>query len=68
MLTPFDSIKLTHENEHLVNDLKNEFKMIYHTLLKIDSNRERALAISNLEQASMWATKAICKAQIDKTT
>jgi hypothetical protein len=47
-----------------INALKGEFVAVERVLLDLPGNRERALALTNLEQASMWATKAILEGQV----
>ena len=42
-----------------IADTKDACEALERVLLTLPSNRERALALTNLEQASMWATKAI---------
>lgn len=51
--------KQLHEsNSALIVELKTAFEVVESILLKVKS-REISLALTNLEQASMWATKAI---------
>lgn len=50
----------TPEQTTAINAIKHEFCNLEALLLsQVPSNRERSLALTNLEQASMWATKAI---------
>lgn len=49
---------LRQENTDLILDIKNKAEEIEILLRKVGS-REMSLAITNLEQCTMWATKAI---------
>ena len=46
------------ENAQLILDIKNKCEELEAFLDKVNS-REMSLAKTNLEQASMWATKAV---------
>lgn len=46
------------DNAQLIIDIKEAFEVVEKLLLLIRS-REMSLAMTNLEQASMWATKAV---------
>lgn len=43
--------------EHMLKS-RQAFKALADIILEIPNGRERALALTNLEQASMWANKA----------
>ena len=45
-------------NSDLIVTMKEAFELVEKFLLRVKS-REMSLALTNLEQASMWATKAI---------
>lgn len=49
---------LHEKNSALVVSIKEAFEAVESLLLKVKS-REMSLALTNLEQASMWATKAV---------
>lgn len=49
---------LHEDNSRLINEMKSAFESV-EQYLKLIKSREMALALTNLEQASMWATKAI---------
>lgn len=49
---------LHESNAKLIVELKERFEKVEEILLKVKS-REMSLALTNLEQSSMWATKAI---------
>ncbi len=50
--------QLNEKNSALIVEIKEAFEAIEKLLLLVKS-REMSLALTNLEQASMWATKAI---------
>ena len=50
--------KLHEKNSDLIRCMKVAFEQVEQFLLLIKS-REMSLALTNLEQASMWATKAV---------
>ncbi len=50
--------KLSDENENLVLRIKLHAESLEELLLQVKS-REMSLAMTNLEQCTMWATKAI---------
>jgi len=51
--------KPLHEsNSALIVEIKSAFEAVESLLIKVKS-REMSVALTNLEQASMWATKAI---------
>ncbi len=50
--------QLNEANAKLIVSMKEAFEVVEAILLKVKS-REMSLALTNLEQASMWATKAI---------
>lgn len=58
----------TAEASRLIETVKMEFERLESVLNGLiphsgPGQRERALALTNLEQSSMWATKAILEAQ-----
>lgn len=54
---------MSHEQQRLVAELEtieNDFKALCH---KIGSSRELSLAVTNIEQASMWAIRHVLGSQ-----
>jgi hypothetical protein len=49
---------LKQKNTDLILNIKNQLEVV-EALMRTVQSREMSLAITNLEQASMWATKAI---------
>lgn len=49
---------MSEENAKLIVDIKEACEVVEALFLRI-KNREMSLALTNLEQASMWATKAV---------
>lgn len=49
---------LPEETKQLIIDIKMSAERL-EKLLRLKSNREMSLAITNLEQCIMWATKAV---------
>jgi hypothetical protein len=49
---------LNDENGRLIMQIKSAFEEVEGYLIKVKS-REMSIALTNLEQAAMWATKAI---------
>lgn len=49
---------LTEENQKLIRDIKELAEAMEYLMKKV-SSREMSLAMTNLEQCTMWATKAI---------
>jgi ABC-type cobalamin/Fe3+-siderophores transport system ATPase subunit len=49
---------LRDENTQLILNIKNQLEVVEQLMRNIQ-NREMSLAITNLEQAAMWSTKAI---------
>lgn len=46
----------------MMADIRNLFTSIEGVLNQIPPSREKSLAMTNLEQAAMWANKAVVKA------
>jgi len=49
---------LNEENSKLIVEIKDAFEAVEKLLLLVKS-REMSIALTNLEQSSMWATKAV---------
>lgn len=59
---PIRSAEPSAEARKTIQETKDVFAAVEATILAtIPNSRERALALTNLEQASMWATKALCE-------
>lgn len=53
--------QLHEDNSKLIVELKEAFEKV-EMLLNLVNNREMSIAKTNLEQTSMWATKALVRA------
>jgi hypothetical protein len=51
--------KLPEESTNLINSLKDKGTEYFNLLMTIPNCRERSLALTKLEECSMWATKGI---------
>jgi len=61
-MSRFDSVKITEEQETQILCLKALYKQIEESIEQKEmSPREKALALTKLEESAMWATKAISK-------
>jgi len=49
---------LTEENQKLIKDIKEKAEELQSLMMNV-KNREMSLAMTNLEQCTMWAKKAI---------
>lgn len=58
-LNPFDHVVLSQSQKDEITSLRLAFGTVYATLLTLPSSRERALAITKLEEAAMWANKGV---------
>ena len=63
MTNPFEARTPTEKSVGAIKAMRDNFKVIYDVLLSIPEARERALAITKLEEAAMWANKAIVATQ-----
>jgi hypothetical protein len=60
MKNPFDFHKPTSESKKKMQSIRVRCVGLHKALLEhVPESRERSLAITNLEQAAMWANKAI---------
>lgn len=55
----FDYKKPTEENIARIEETRKAYGALYAHLLTLPKNREISLAITNLEQSAMWATKSL---------
>ncbi len=59
---PFDQHKLSPEGVTRVNAVRHGFKALLKVVEEhVPEGRERALVVTNLQQASMWATRAVAE-------
>lgn len=59
-LTPFDPRPLVSEAQgEVLVQTREAYKALHAQLLTLPPSRERAVALTELETSSMWATKAI---------
>lgn len=49
---------LSEDSDHLIKMIKESLEVVEDYMSRVKS-REMSLALTNLEQASMWATKAV---------
>lgn len=59
---PFDYHSPSKVQIDQIASVRTKCKELHETLLTLPPNRERSLAITNLEQVSMWANKGIIMA------
>lgn len=52
--------QLSAENATLVNEIKEVAEQLEELFYQTNPSRELSLALTNLEQSIMWATKAVC--------
>ena len=55
----FESVKASDEQLVLMAELKAALYLVTHVLEKLPNSRFRSVAETNIEQAAMWANKAI---------
>lgn len=58
-LHPFEYQKPTDEHVQKITEVREKCKELYELLLTLPKSREQSLAITKLEEASMWANKGI---------
>lgn len=58
-LHPFEYQKPTEEHVAKITEVREACKTLHDVLLTLPECRERSLAITKLEEASMWANKGI---------
>lgn len=57
---PFEYQRPTAEHVQQIETVRNALKAVHDTILEtLPPSRERSLAITKLEEASMWANKGI---------
>ena len=59
MKHPFEYQKPTEEQVAQIQEVRESCKALYETLKKLPDCREKSLAITKLEECSMWANKGI---------
>ena len=60
----FSYVKYDAKHETLSSKIRTEFENLEVLLLDLGQNREASLAVTKLEEAFMWAGKAIRNSQI----
>lgn len=58
-IAPFDSVEFNHTKSVLSANVRISASALLDRINLIPSNRERSLAVTNLEQAIHWANRAI---------
>ena len=56
---PFEYQSPTPEHVEQITTVRESCKALYEVLLSLPQSRERSLAITKLEEVSMWANKGI---------
>ena len=56
---PFDYHRPNETQIAQINNVRQRCKALHATLLQLPASRERSLAITKLEEVSMWANKGI---------
>jgi len=56
---PFDYHKPNETQVMQITDVRESCKVLHNVLLQLPSCRERSVAITKLEEVSMWANKGI---------
>lgn len=56
---PFEYQSPTEEQVLQIQNVREACKSLYDVLLSLPESRERSLAITKLEESSMWANKGI---------
>lgn len=59
MLNPFEYQTPTPEHVSKIIAIRSECNRLYELILTLPESRERSLAITKLEEVSMWANKGI---------
>lgn len=59
---PFDYHRPNDEQVRQITDVREKCKELHAVLLSLPSTREQSLAITKLEEVSMWANKGIVMA------
>lgn len=58
-MNPFEYQKPTEESVTKINEVREKCKELNDLLLTLPKSREQSLAITKLEEVSMWANKGI---------
>jgi len=56
---PFEYQKPTEEKTAKINEIREACRELHKILLTLPASRETALAITKLEEVSMWANKSV---------
>jgi hypothetical protein len=57
---PFESYPVEDEQLDALHEVRSAFKVVHAAILaNVPNGREQSLALTNLEQAAMWASKGI---------
>ena len=64
---PFEYQKPTERSISAITHVREQCKDLYDTLLALAPSRERSLAITKLEEVSMWANKGIVFNQTEQS-
>jgi hypothetical protein len=59
---PFDYHRPSEKQVAQINKFRDACKVLHNEILELPAGRERSVAITNLEQVSMWGNKAIVMA------
>jgi hypothetical protein len=58
-MNPFEYVKPTEESVTKITEVREACKALNELLLTLEPSRERSVAITKLEEVSMWANKGI---------
>lgn len=56
---PFEYQAPTEEHVKQIQEVRAAYKALYELLMTLPESRERSLAITKLEESSMWSNKGI---------
>lgn len=59
-MKPFDHVSVTNDAFIIMKEFRDKFQSLYDDIDKLNKSREISLAITKLEEASMWLNKGIC--------
>jgi hypothetical protein len=62
-INPFEYVKPTDKSVEQITTVREKCKELHALLLTLSFSRERSLAITKLEEVSMWANKGIVFSQ-----
>lgn len=58
-MNPFSYMKPTEAVIPVIEQMREAFKVLHAHILNLEESRERSIAITKLEECSMWAIKGI---------